>query len=223
MTMTRRRLRAMYEVAWQVAVGSAIAIGLCSILRASAGAALSVWLIVAMITAIVWGLRDVGPDFDLRRASWIGAQSGVVAVASIGLIELVDATAFGIIAILVVASPRALTRLTARFGLRRPQSRRATIQRLRQSERAPNSGLESVRDLPITDTLSDEDLCLAWRSSFVALSRATTTEARIRAVEVRAVILDELDRRNDRGLRSWLGSGARAAGDPRRHLSEPGR
>jgi hypothetical protein len=68
--------------------------------------------------------------------------------------------------------------------------------------------------LAIPDTLQDDDLCLAWCSSYVALERATTWESRLRVVRLRAMYLDEMERRDAVALDAWLGSGARAASRP---------
>ncbi|SDK53979.1 hypothetical protein SAMN05428985_104419 [Nocardioides sp. YR527] len=72
--------------------------------------------------------------------------------------------------------------------------------------------------LAVTDGLTDTDLCRAWRSSYVALDRVTDLRAKLRAVEIREVLLDELERRDARGLEAWFRSGARAAGGPERFL-----
>ena len=68
--------------------------------------------------------------------------------------------------------------------------------------------------LEVPDVLEDADLCLAWCSSYVALQRAKTAESRLRLVTVRALYLDELERRNPSALAAWLSNGARAAAPP---------
>lgn len=72
--------------------------------------------------------------------------------------------------------------------------------------------------LVVSDELTDSDLCMAWRSSYVALDRAVGLSQKLRAVEVREVILDELGHRDAPGLEAWFRSGARAAGWPDRYL-----
>jgi hypothetical protein len=67
-------------------------------------------------------------------------------------------------------------------------------------------------------SLSDDALCLAWRASFSALQRASSPAQRMWVVEQRRAYLDELERRNARGVAAWLASGARAAGDPSRFV-----
>ena len=67
--------------------------------------------------------------------------------------------------------------------------------------------------------MSAADLCQAWRSSYVALERATSPESRLRGVRMRAIYLVEMERRAGLALQDWLRSGARAAGDPSRWVT----
>jgi hypothetical protein len=91
---------------------------------------------------------------------------------------------------------------------------------LPESVPEPSSSAESeqasVRTAPAD--LSDDALSLAWRASFPELQRATSPAQRLRIVTERQEYLDELERRNPRGLAAWLASGARAAGDPKPYV-----
>jgi hypothetical protein len=72
--------------------------------------------------------------------------------------------------------------------------------------------------------LTTAELCRRWQDSYEALRDATTAPARLRIVEARQHYLDELERRDPRGLKAWLGGNASAAGDPSRFLAgEDGR
>jgi hypothetical protein len=68
--------------------------------------------------------------------------------------------------------------------------------------------------------LSNAELCLAWRRSYCSL--VGTTSLRLRAVVVtsRQAYLDEMERRDARGLTAWLAAGARAASGPERYLHD---
>jgi hypothetical protein len=66
--------------------------------------------------------------------------------------------------------------------------------------------------------LSDEELCWSWRASYTALLAAPEV-ARLELVTLRQAYLEDLERRNPRGMRAWLDSGARAAGNPARYLA----
>jgi hypothetical protein len=68
--------------------------------------------------------------------------------------------------------------------------------------------------------MSDDELCLAWRRSYVTLSLARSTAFKLAAVSLRSSYLDEIERRDPRAFQVWLASGARAAGSPRRYLDE---
>ena len=78
---------------------------------------------------------------------------------------------------------------------------------------------DSATALEIPDRIEDADLCLAWRSSFVALQRATTVESRLRIVLVRALYLDEMERSNPAAFVDWLSASPRAATSPRASLA----
>ncbi len=66
--------------------------------------------------------------------------------------------------------------------------------------------------------LSTPHLCLAWRSSYLRLHRATTCPATAEIVQLRQRLLDELERRDHTGFQRWLSTGARAASDPSRYI-----
>ncbi len=82
----------------------------------------------------------------------------------------------------------------------------------------PAEVLPMPEDFVVPDLMDDADLCQAWRSSYVALERARSVESRLRVVSIRAIYLDELERRAGAGFQAWIGSGARAAGDPSRYV-----
>ena len=79
--------------------------------------------------------------------------------------------------------------------------------------------------LPADPTgLSIDELCRAWRVSYLVLQNARAPEAAEQAVQLRCRDLDELSRRHPEGFRRWLDDGARAAGDPSRYVrGEPPR
>lgn len=72
---------------------------------------------------------------------------------------------------------------------------------------------------PEPEGLDDRELCLAWRRSFRTLENATSDADRIEIVDLRQRYLDELQRRHPAHFHRWLGSGARAAGDPAKFLT----
>ncbi|MEP7089278.1 MAG: hypothetical protein ABI776_04155 [Nocardioidaceae bacterium] len=68
-------------------------------------------------------------------------------------------------------------------------------------------------------SLSDQELCSSWRVSYTFVVSASATVTGVELVNLRQAYLDELERRNPRGVQAWLAHGARAAGDPTRHLA----
>lgn len=72
---------------------------------------------------------------------------------------------------------------------------------------------------PEPRSLTDEQLSLAWRSSYTALQRAHDPADAARVVDTRAGYLDELQRRDPSGFVRWMVTGARAASDPAKYLT----
>jgi hypothetical protein len=68
-------------------------------------------------------------------------------------------------------------------------------------------------------SMDDATVCFAWRASYLALPQPLPPCLRVRIVQRRQELLDELDRRNPHGFEAWLASGARAAGDPTRYIT----
>lgn len=87
--------------------------------------------------------------------------------------------------------------------------------------RAPATPAPTARLVPVVPvgTLPTEELCLAWRRSYLQLQRAADEPTRQQLVRARQAYLDELERRDPPGFIRWLASGARPGGDPSRYLT----
>ncbi len=85
----------------------------------------------------------------------------------------------------------------------------------------PGTAPVSPPDVSRVAAMTDGQLCAAWRHSFRTLETARSARERARVVTVRQAFLDELETRNEPGLRAWLASGARAASGPDRFLVGP--
>jgi hypothetical protein len=72
-------------------------------------------------------------------------------------------------------------------------------------------------------TLDLDDLCRAWRLSYLLVENAHGPGELEHAARLRRRYLDELARRHPAGFRRWIDDGARAAGDPSRYLRPSGR
>lgn len=66
----------------------------------------------------------------------------------------------------------------------------------------------SVPPVPL-DRLTNRELCLAWRRSFLALLEARTPTQRERVVALRQGYLDEMESRDPAALEAWLASAPR--------------
>lgn len=99
--------------------------------------------------------------------------------------------------------------------------------RTREAQAAPQapervaSWFPEVESQEELESLSDDELCRRWRRSFTALSQAADGALPLDVVRARQLYLDELERRHPAELRTWLASGARAAGNPLPYLSRP--
>jgi hypothetical protein len=67
--------------------------------------------------------------------------------------------------------------------------------------------------------LSDEELCLEWRRSFVLIEHLADPRLTDHIARRRSGYLDEIERRHPRQFAQWLAAGARAASDPARFLA----
>jgi len=67
--------------------------------------------------------------------------------------------------------------------------------------------------------LTDQQLCLAWRTSFALMQNTQDAAEHSRLADLRAGYLDELEHRNPTGFTRWMVTGARAASDPGRYLA----
>ncbi|GAB2651679.1 hypothetical protein [Kribbella swartbergensis] len=217
-----------YRAAW---------LGFCGIVGVIGAAVAFTWSLsvivllfaFAALTGGVAALVALTPDDDspLDRAGRrsvvnCAALAGAGAVSFVGLGTLLGAPMAMLVLILTIGSspyvaPRWIGRLTDHGQLPSPAN---------PGERNPVPAAEpTTRELELTvepevevAELSDDALCLAWRTSFSALQRANSPAERLLVVEERCRYLDELARRNPPGVAAWLASGARAAGNPARFV-----
>jgi hypothetical protein len=93
-----------------------------------------------------------------------------------------------------------------------------------QHIRVPATPAPATRPVPVipVDALPIDELCLAWRRSYLQLQRAADEPTRQQLTRARQAYLDELERRDRPGFTRWLDSGARPGGDPSRYLTAGG-
>jgi hypothetical protein len=227
-----------YRISWLIVCGALGAVGASVAFAWSIPAMLATFVCAALAGAgaalarpeFTPGLdRATSPAETRRLTSTYAFVGGSATVAAVGLGGLLGARVAVLVVVMAAGSSPSAIRLYRRW-LRRP-----ALQPYR--ERVIGSGTNSpsrsrTRPRPRTQTgseaaaaprvaprsLTDDELCLAWRASFSALQRATSRSERLSIVDARSEYLDEFERRNRQGLTAWLASGARAAGDPSRFL-----
>jgi hypothetical protein len=194
-----------------------------------------------LVGVAAWSYQD--EDSAPWYRPWrVGAVAGVLVLATIGWTELMGAAGFFLVVLVAAFSPPAVRGWRRLVGPTRrgtadrqpaprpepphlpgrPGPGRSPAVEQRQGRPADAYDDEPVVRCPSQPpaSMDDEELCWAWRVSFVALQRAPSVASRLQVVQKRQDYLDELDRRNADGLAAWLYSGARAAGDPRRYIVE---
>lgn len=181
----------------------------------------------AILTAIAYQLRRTqraaAPAPDWRRLSEISAAGAVSGLALIGPVMVMGGTAVASALLLAVASPLAIRWSLARLGALPACVPSAVVDDDDQATSShPGTSWSARRPAPadhVVGQLSNDELCRAWRLSFTALQRATTTAKQVQLVAARQELLDEMERRNPAGFSRWLHAGARPAGDPSRYLN----
>jgi hypothetical protein len=156
------------------------------------------------------------PDTVAWRHITVGALVvGALTLAVCGLVAMAGSGAMWVM-VLLGLTWSGWPRLVRRLRPARSSPRTTEPDQPALPEPVAETGQTS---LEIPDRIEDADLCLAWRSSFVALQRATTVESRLRIVLVRALYLDELERSNPAAFVDWLSASPRAATSPRASLA----
>ncbi len=204
----------VYRVLWLGAVGALAATGLAIAATSMSSAAL---ISLSLCSVIVGPMLGAGLHAQAHpsRSTPFGYVLGFTistilgAIAVSGLIAAVGALALLGAALLGVISPPVLRRLVPR----KPAPARSVP--------TPTSPAASNQPAPAPryTSLSDAELCWRWRTSFNALLHTTSVAERLRLIETRSALLDELARRDPEGFGRWISSGARAASDPARFLT----
>lgn len=171
-----------------------------------------------------------------RRVAW----GGPTCLAFVGVLATAPGPAFALLVVAGLSSPPAVARFRAASrvgpaasppaaptsptppGLPAPLSPRPRDAWVPPPapHAPPNRGADEVRPLP------DAVLCRIWTDSYWALRQARSTDERVRLVELRCRVLDEMDRRQPVLMSEWLDGDARPHEGPRRfgpRASEPHR
>jgi hypothetical protein len=150
------------------------------------------------------GLR--GGSISASTVCKHGCAAGFVVVSFYGLSGLFGVAVLPLAILLAVTCPIGAMRWRARVDPQVP------VESFSDPLPAPTTDHASIR------AMTDPELCMAWRRSFVGLQRTDVVEAITAIAAFRHQLLDELERRNPDGFGVWLASGARAPSDPARYL-----
>ncbi|MDQ2723255.1 MAG: hypothetical protein M3Y19_08150 [Actinomycetota bacterium] len=210
----------VYRVLWLGAVG---AFAVTGIVVAAVSMSAPALISLSLCAVIVGPLLAAGvhaqahPDSSTPFVYVLGftTSTALGAVAVSGLIAALGALALLGVLLLGVISPSVLRRLVHR------KPRPADFVPAPPGPSAPSNRLASQLPTPAPRylSLSDAELCWRWRTSFNALLHTTSVAERLRLIETRSALLDELARRDPEGFGRWISSGARAASDPARFLT----
>ena len=221
-TRTTQALRRCHDVIWALTAGTSCAMGLLVAVGTSGSAAVASLLVTPLILAamVVVAARLTELEWRVRPILVGAVVCGLVLVVMMGLTRALGPVSYVVVSMLLLASP--LTRDAVRRVLGGRAGRPASVITgvpMPQASSQPPRPLPDDPAFSVPDEMTVVDLCQVWRSSYVALERATSPESRLRVVKIRAIYLDELERRAGPAMHAWLRSGPRAAGDPTRWLT----
>jgi hypothetical protein len=211
----RERLASHYDRIWRVAVVLLAAIGLAAaIVFIGLSTNLVAFLLAAVVAgaaALQVGLAQELPSADVIRSTpRLAVLGGLLVLAICGFAAAVGLETLVLVGLIVSSSPPVLARL-------RPAGHQAAEPlkpQLREDPPPLPTPLFLAAVARSLCELSDEEICLAWRRSFTRLQGSSTGAQRAAMADVRRAYLDELERRSPEAFAAWIGSGARAAGDP---------
>lgn len=230
-----------YRHVWRLGAGALTSLGLVAALMAWPPVAVLTFLLLATVVAA--GAASItaveGQGVPWLRVTRTGSVTAAICVGAGGLIDLLGTWGFVLAATTAVLSPRVVTAAAGLGSRLRDEgeapapARPAEVQSLPQVQDNLPDVFTSAPALPSSvdrpwmvgspEAMDDETLCLAWRSSYVALQGVSSMARELKIIERRQEILDELERRNSRGFSAWLASKPRAAGDPFRFLVDGSR
>jgi hypothetical protein len=228
-----------YRYVWLTLAGGLTAFGLVAALVAWRPVAVLTFLLLATVVAAGTASMTTqeGQRLPWRRAARTGTTTAAAVVGAGGLIDLLGAWGFGLLVATAAVCPPVvarIARLSAALGDEGSGSaargpRVAVWRAEAEAERAREPGTPVPARTASVDapwmardvgSMDDDTLCLAWRSSYVALQRTSSMARELMIVQRRQDLLDELERRSAKGFSAWLASSPRAAGDPSRYLAD---
>jgi hypothetical protein len=157
--------------------------------------------------------------FSWRASARPAVRAGLAGIALGGVAEISIGLALLLALIAIATSPRFVATLRSRI----PQKPKSIPAEPLFPAFDVDAHLQEVArevDQACLHSLSNAELCVAWRRSYCTLIETSSVPLRAAVVASRQAYLDEMERRDPRGLASWLGAGARAASGPERYLDD---
>lgn len=209
-----------YRTGWLTVWSLALTLGMCvAFWVLPLGGAIGVFVLGATSCGLgslahhQW--KTASRQTDPRAVRLAGTHAVVGGTCVLGVAGVASASGVVLALLLLVAA------LTSPWAVayvgRRIRSGGGVAQGVQLSVVERDPGAEPLQPFE-AQSLTDRDLCLAWRASFTALQQVSSVSARERVVLLRLAYLDEFERRNPTGLSAWLASGPRAASSPGRYL-----
>lgn len=216
-----------YARLWRGCWAGLVGLGIC-------WAAIVLPLVGAIVVLVVGGvfvaLAGAAVDQDRAGASHVWpshrawrrvAWGGPTCLAFVGVLATAPGPAFALLVVAGLSSPPAVTRFRAASRVRpapspgAPSAPSAPASSSSRAAQMPpptplDRGADEVRPLP------DAVLCRVWTDSYWALRQARSAQERLRLVELRCRVLDEMDRRQPVLMSEWLEGGARPHEGPHR-------
>lgn len=230
-----------YRHVWRMGAGALTSLGLVAALMAWPAVAVLTFLLMAtVVAAAAASITAVeGQDVPWLGVTRTGSVTAAAFVGAGGLIDLLGTWGFVLAVATAVLSPRVVAAAVGLGSRLRDDGAAPTPvgpAEVRTAPQEQGDPLDAFTSAPVlassvdrpwmvgpTAAMDDETLCLAWRSSYVALQEVSSMARELKIIERRQEILDELERRNSRGFSAWLASKPRAAGDPFRFLVDGSR
>lgn len=179
------------------------------------GVAVLVGLAAGLTTYVVQEALSIA---SCRRRALTAAAAGTAGCCAIaGLAMLVGQGTLLVLVLFALTSPPAVRRYL--LAGRRITSPRSLPPIQEGGDLARVTTQTDVSGTVCAHSLTDAELCLAWRASSAALELASsdlTKQAEL--VTARQNYLDELERRDPPGFQCWLADGARPDSDPGPYL-----
>lgn len=213
----------LYRRLWQVVVCLLVVSGIGLAVFLPWGTLLGLGLVGAVLGALCGvglhvHLYSLPAPVRYVLVACAGTTVGIVAFA--GFVAMIGAVTLLGVVLLAVTCPPAVHVLAARAPHATPSPEDAAPAAATcPSTPLPQPALEPVQKV---EELEDSELCWRWRTSFAALQHTPSPAGRLRLIQTRAALLNEMARRNPQGFRRWLNEGARAASDPTRYFPDPG-